>query len=81
MIYKGNASQPAVRLYLGEARPLDEVVEFAQRCVARQRLDVQEQVLLLGLKQLPVVGHQEGLGPERPNVDPHHLEQPRGGEC
>lgn len=63
-----------VRTNLGEARSLDEVVEFAQSGVSWQRLNVQEQVLFLRLKQLPVVGNQQGLGPERADVHAHHLE-------
>lgn len=39
--------------HLGQARSLDEVVEFAQRCVPRETLDVPEEVLGLSLKQAP----------------------------
>lgn len=42
--------------HLGQPRSLDEVIEFPQRCVPRQTLDVPEQVLGLGLKQPPGPG-------------------------
>lgn len=58
---------------LRETCSFDEVVKFAQGCVARQRLNVQEQVHFLRLEQFPVVWDQEGLAPKGPDVDPHHL--------
>ena len=61
--------------YLGKPRPLDEVVELPERGVPGEGLDVLEQVLLLSLKQLPVVGDQQRVGPERPDVDADHLQR------
>ena len=55
----GGGSSPVIPIclgsHLGETGSLDEVVEFAQRGIAWQRLDVLEQVLLFRLEQLPVI--------------------------
>ena len=40
--------------HLGQPGSLDEVIQLAQGSVSGQALDVSEQVLLLGLKELPV---------------------------
>lgn len=39
--------------HLGQAGSLDQVIEFPQRCVPRETLDVPEQVLRLRLKETP----------------------------
>ena len=52
---------------------LDEVVQLPERSVSRQRLQVGEQILLLGLEQLPVHVEAKRLVPERPDVDPGDL--------
>ncbi|GCB85466.1 hypothetical protein scyTo_0026103 [Scyliorhinus torazame] len=63
----------AARPYLRQPRPLDQVVELPQSGVPGQALDVLEQVLLLGLEELAVLGDEERLGPEGADVDADHL--------
>ena len=59
--------------HLGQPGSLDEVIQLAQGSVSGQALDVSEQVLLLGLKELPVVWDEKRVGPEGADVDPDHL--------
>lgn len=59
--------------HLGQSGSLDEVIQLAQGSVSGQALDVPEQVLLLGLKELPVVWDEKRVGPEGADVDPDHL--------
>lgn len=59
--------------YLGQPCSLDEVVQLPQGCIAGQALDIPEQVLLLCLEQLAVVGDEQWVGPEGADVDPDDL--------
>ena len=67
----GAVSPPWV--YLGQPRPLDQVIELPEGGVSGQRLNVFEEVLLLGLEELAVVGDEERVGPEGADVHPDHL--------
>lgn len=52
--------------HLGQARSLDEVVEFTQRRVPGKTLDVPEEVLGLRLKQPPEWGRQQAVSQSKP---------------
>lgn len=59
--------------HLGQPCSLDEIIQLPQGCIAGQALDIPEQVLLLCLKQLAVVGDEQGMGPEGADVDSDDL--------
>ena len=62
-----------IQTYLGKASSLDKVVEFPQRSVTWQTLNVFEQILFLELKQASVHVEVQWTVPERPDVHPRHL--------
>lgn len=66
-------THPVGHTHPNEPCPLDEVIELPQGGISRQVLDVLEQVLLLQLKELTVVGDEERFGPEGPDEDAQHL--------